>query len=399
MDVYEKGNAASHIISLTTSGDDAVRVMHQVLGGEVSEGSDGCVPILGDARARVYPALGTAAATLADAQVSALRASRAVRDIQPNERRYAGRVEMRPIRTGWLKSTDTSWRLSGTHAWSLLKLGLRYGYAGTGSEVRVAVIDTGLEQGHVDILSSSVIDRKNFINPAAPNDVTDRWGHGTMCCGLIAAVANPRAGIRYSVSPSAKLLVAKALDDTGEGDDDTILAGIAWAVERHAKVINLSLGSSRPVNAPFAERYENAVNKLNRSGVVVVAAAGDAGAGTAVENPAACPSIMAVAAVDELYRVASFGPATLDGIGAIDLCAPGVLVPGSALMSSASSGCALFDGTSVSCALTSGVAALYREVYPDDTAAELWRRMVDGCGARNGFSARRVGRGIVQVPR
>ena len=132
------------------------------------------------------------------------------------------------------------------------------------------------------------------------------------------------------MAPDADLIVGKVLNNEGEGQDDQILDGIDWAADFGAKIISMSLGSERAAGQPFATPYERLAERLLASGVLFVAAAGNESnrpfSTAAVGNPAACPSIMAVAAVDRNRQVASFSCAQLDGIGTLDISGPGVAV-------------------------------------------------------------------------
>src|SRR5690606_38863081 len=125
---------------------------------------------------------------------------------------------------------DTSVGQIGTpKAWSA-------GYDGKG--VKIAVLDTGVDAKHPD-LKNKVIAARNFTS--SPN-AGDKVGHGTHVAS-IAAGSGARSGGRYKgVAPGAKILNGKVLDDDGFGDDSEILAGMEWAVQQGADVINMSLG-------------------------------------------------------------------------------------------------------------------------------------------------------------
>lgn len=149
------------------------------------------------------------------------------------------------------------------------------------------------------------------------------------------------------------------LDDTGSGSDDAILDGISWAVEQGAQVISMSLGSHRDVNQQYAVPYERIA--IKESGVLFVAAAGndsrrDLNNIVPIENPAACPSFMAVAAVDSGKDIAYFSN------GQRDYAQVGISAPGVGVYSSWPGGkYATLDGTSMATPHVAGVATLLLE--------------------------------------
>ena len=141
--------------------------------------------------------------------------------------------------------------------------------------------------------------------------VDDGHGHGTHCAGIACGPANPARLPRYGVAPDADLFVGKVLNNRGSGTDADVLAGINWAVRQGCHVISLSLGVPiLPGQGGFSPVFEQTAQRVWHSGALIVAAAGNASARPAlvapVSHPANCPSIMAVAAVDDRARVASF---------------------------------------------------------------------------------------------
>ena len=187
----------------------------------------------------------------------------------------------------------------------------------TGKDTRVAIIDSGVAIDHDDI-SSQVVERANFsdtvIRPDHPEDY-DKYGHGTHVAGIVAAEANNTYGVA-GVCPDCTILDVKVLNDNGSGSSSAIAKGIEWAADNGAKVINMSLGqrvSSRTL--------EIAVNNAWNRGVVIVAAAGNAGTQAKI-YPGAYPNVIAVAATDNKDVKASFST-----YGKwVDVAAPGVNV-------------------------------------------------------------------------
>lgn len=189
--------------------------------------------------------------------------------------------------------------------------------ATAGSRTKVAVIDSGVAIDHADI-SPQVVARVNFsdqeIREDHPEDY-DAYGHGTHVAGIVAAIADNTIGVA-GVCPECSILDVKVLNSAGTGSSSRIAQGIDWAVANGAKVINMSLGqrvSSRTLEA--------AVNNAWNRGVVIVAAAGNAGTQAQI-YPGAYSKVIAVAATDNFDKKASFS-----SYGRwVDVAAPGVNV-------------------------------------------------------------------------
>lgn len=186
----------------------------------------------------------------------------------------------------------------------------------TGGGTRVAIVDSGVAIDHEDI-SQKVVARTNFSDTKIDNpEDYDKYGHGTHVAGIVAAAYKNNMGVA-GVCPGCTILDAKVLNDNGSGSSSAIAKGIDWAVANGAKVINMSLGqrvSSRTL--------ETAVNNAWNRGVVLVAAAGNAGTPAQI-YPGAYPNVIAVAATDNRDDKASFSSY---GAKWVDIAAPGVNV-------------------------------------------------------------------------
>jgi subtilisin family serine protease len=191
--------------------------------------------------------------------------------------------------------------------------------------------------------------------------------------------------------------VGKVLSDAGSGFSDWILDGIDWAADNGARVISLSCISSRAAGQSYAVVYERVAENLLRSrpGTLLLAAAGNSSERPwytrPVDNPAACPSLLAVAAVHRARRIASFSSRQMDDIGEVNLSAPGVAVHSAWTGGSFRT----LSGTSMAVPHVAGVAALYLEEQPTLSGTDLWwalqRRAVPLGDARD------FGSGLVQA--
>jgi subtilisin family serine protease len=281
------------------------------------------------------------------------------------------------------------------HAWHLEMMGVHDRYSLTGKSVKIAVLDTGLDLTHPDF-QGRVEEGRTAVSFVPAEGVQDGNGHGTHCAGLAAGPAAPQGGRRYAAAPGADLLIGKVLNDNGDGYDSWILDGMAWAVESGAKIISMSLGSERRVNSPFPAAYEQLAADFLNEGILLVAAAGNSSNRpfrvSPVENPAACPSIKAVAAVDRQRLVASFSCGELDSIGDLNVSAPGA-----AIYSAWNNGrYRSISGTSMATPLVAGVAALFWEQNPKADAKKIWE-MLETKAMLIG-DARDYGKGLVQAP-
>ena len=215
----------------------------------------------------------------------------------------------------------------------------------TGSAaVTIAIIDTGVDLGHPD-LSAKIVGGYDFVNGDAV--AQDDNGHGTHVAGIAAAVTNNNVGMA-GVSWGARIMPVKVLDLFGNGSFADVSAGIAWAADHGAQVINLSLGG-----ASGSTVLQDAVDYAYARGAVIVAAAGNSGSNF-VLYPARYPHVIAVAATNSANTQAGFsnyGPE-------VDLAAPGDLIystrPGGSY--------GYMSGTSMSAPFVSGLAAILRGI-------------------------------------
>jgi len=147
-----------------------------------------------------------------------------------------------------------------------------------GAGTTIAVVDTGVDLGHPD-LSSKLVAGTDIVSqggadcPAGPQDEN---GHGTHVAGIAAAVTDNGIGVA-GVAPEASIMPVRVLDSEGSGDSEDIVAGIRWAADHGADVINLSLGELPVVGQLelINEDIEAAVDDAWERGSLVVAAAGN----------------------------------------------------------------------------------------------------------------------------
>ncbi|WP_371579993.1 S8 family serine peptidase [Streptomyces sp. NBC_01314] len=264
----------------------------------------------------------------------------------------------------------------------------------TGRGVMVAVLDTGVDITHPDLVGC-IEDTMSFVVGEA---VEDRNGHGTHCIGTVAGPAKPQEGPRYGVACDARILAGKVLNNRGSGTDGQVLAGMAWAVARGARVISMSLGAGVQQGELFPQTYEILAKRALERGTVIVAAAGNESERPPViqpvGRPANCPSILAVAALDRALTPSSFSNGGVNGQGGeINIAAPGRDVrsaaPGGRYQN--------LSGTSMATPHVAGVLALLAEAHPNVSAADLVARLKAGAFPM-AQPVRDVGSGLLQAP-
>lgn len=253
------------------------------------------------------------------------------------------------------------------------------GYDGDGTTV--AVLDTGYDPSHPD-LAGRVAKAQDFSGVS--ETAVDGHGHGTHVAATVGGSGAAADGDRKGVAPGTDLLIGKVLDDNGEGYTDQIIAGMEWAVDQGADVVNMSLGTSRASDG--TDPLSQAVNDLTRaSDTLFVVAAGNTGPKPeSVGSPGAADLALTVGAVDKHDDPAPFssrGPRLGDGAIKPEITAPGVDVvaaraAGTSLGNLLDEHYTSLNGTSMATPHVAGAAAVLAQQHPDWTPAQLKARLV-----------------------
>lgn len=221
-----------------------------------------------------------------------------------------------------------------------------------GAGVRVAVVDSGVGP-HADL---AVISGRDFTG--GNGQWVDHNGHGTHVAGICCARGDNGLG-GAGVAPLADVLSARVLDSSGSGDLDAVAAGIVWAADNGARVINLSLGGPSGTRA-LSEALAYAVGR----GALPVCAAGNDGS-TRNQYPAAFADCLSVGASTRADGPAGF----TNRAETVDISAPGDGI----LSACRGDAHCVMSGTSMAAPVVAGAAALVASQGPISPAALSWR--------------------------
>ena len=235
--------------------------------------------------------------------------------------------------------------------YELAKLRLPQAHAlARGGGVKIAVIDSGVDEANAEIAGNVAGSFNALATRMAPHM------HGTAIAGLIAA-----HGKLLGAAPDAKILAVRAFDPAGnsagaEGTTFAILKGLDWAAAQGARVINMSFAGP---NDPAIHR---ALEAATKKGIVLIAAAGNAGAKSPPLFPAADVNVIAVTATDaddKLFEQSNRGSHIA------------IAAPGAQLLVATPDGYEMSSGTSFSAAEVSGIVALMLERRGDLSPAQV----------------------------
>ena len=266
------------------------------------------------------------------------------------------RVELDQTRVAEAAPSDSSYPAQ----WSLPQIGWDQAYGTvnpSGSSV-VAVLDTGVD-GSVPDLAGQLVPGTSILD--GTDGTTDPNGHGTWMAGIIAAKVDNGidvAGIGYA---GVKVMPITVLGADGVGQDSDIIAGVVWAVDNGADVINMSFSSPG-----FSPALQAAFDYAWSNNVVLVAATGNDGFNAAT-FPAGDRGVIGVSNTDQsdsLDASSNYGPDVF-------LAAPGVGI----LTTAPGGGAISISGSSASAAEVSAAAALLRAVDPSASNGTIVGRL------------------------
>ncbi len=266
--------------------------------------------------------------------------------------------------------------------WALPKIGWDslFGVVNPFGQATVAVLDTGVDASHPDLLGN-IVSGTSVIDGSG--GTVDLNGHGTALAGIVAAVSNNIGivGIGFS---GVKIMPVKVLSDGGTGQESDIISGVIYAADNGADII--LMGFSNP---GFSQNLQDAIDYAWSKNVVLVAATGN----DAVSDPtypAGDRGVMGVSATDSSDALALFSNYGADTF----LAAPGVdiVTTGSDYVTYPS-----ISGTSASAAIVAGVAAFMKANDPTLENGVIVGRMAESADPAG--TAGQTGNGRVNMYR
>lgn len=275
-------------------------------------------------------------------------------------------------------------------------------------DIVIAVIDSGVDINNPDLANNIWINEKeipgnkidddhngfiddyngwDFVNnvPDPSPKFSKGWteagiSHGTMVAGIIAAQGNNNQGVA-GVTWKAKIMPLRVINEKGEGKISDVIRAIDYATNNGADIINLSF-----VNFTYNQAMQDAIYRAHKSGVIIVAAAGNEQANGAAYNLEKTPiypacydgeligenMVIGVVATDALDQKAKFSSY---GSRCVDIAAPGIsffntVVPGANPDNYNKYYDGYWSGTSMAAPLVSGALALIEQANPELSARE-----------------------------
>ena len=264
------------------------------------------------------------------------------------------------------------------------------------SSVVIAVIDTGVDYNHEDLVSNiwtnsgeipgngtdddgngHVDDVHGYDFANYDGDPMDDHGHGTHCAGTIGAEGDNIIGV-VGVNWDVSIMPVKFLSASGSGSTDGAIASVNYATLMGVDIMSNSWGGGG-----FSQSLEDAISAANDAGILFVAAAGNNGSNNDIypHYPSSydVPNVIAVASTD--YRDNKAGSSCY-GVTSVDLGAPGVniysTVPTGLCSLCDPSGYKYLSGTSMATPHVAGAAGLLKAQYPELSSEGLKTRLLGG---------------------
>lgn len=248
-----------------------------------------------------------------------------------------------------------------------------------GSNVRVGILDTGIDASHPD-LKGKVVTYRNFMSDGGQAPMDDH-GHGTHVAGTIAG--GNASGRSIGVAPNVKLIIGRIIGRSGAATEANILLALQWMTDPDGNpdtqdavhVVSNSWGYNGRFNNrdPQDDPHCAVLNRMRAMNVLPVFAAGNEGPGAnTLRVPGACPDSFTVGATDSRDAAASFssrGPAKWKTVEVAkpDISAPGV----NTISSKPGGGYVTMSGTSMATPHVAGVVALIKQARPQLNQAQL----------------------------
>lgn len=279
--------------------------------------------------------------------------------------------ENKPVKKTFQNVRHIDWglkRMGAPQIWDKLKE----------NRVRVGIIDTGINYYHPDLRKNI---REGVCTLDGKSSYLDDYGHGTHVAGTIGAANNQGM---VGINPYVDFYIVKAFDKKGSGNLADIIEGFEWLMQRNVSIINMSFSTSEA-----SQTFTRAVQALKNRGIVLVAAAGNDGGG--VNYPARFPEVIAVSAIDNQDKIASFSSRGPE----INFCAPGVDIESTWV----GTAYAVKSGTSFAAPHVSGAIADLINYYGQITSSQIFNILSEKAVAVTNLNKEQQGAGLIELPK
>ena len=234
-----------------------------------------------------------------------------------------------------------------------------------GQGICVAVLDTGI-CAHPDF-GKRILEFRDFVH--RKEQMYDDSGHGTHVAGILAGDGRISGGTYAGIAPKASLLIAKVLDQDGNGSVESVLEGMRWVLSMRKKypirVVNISVGAKPNLEQRQKKRLILGAESLWDAGIAVVASAGNDGPERgSIASPGDSRKIITVGAYEEIRRGRTRMGLGIISCGRIDKEKKAYVEK---------------SGTSMAAPIVSGAVACLLSEYPDMTNVEVKLKLRESC--------------------
>ncbi|HEX8143299.1 MAG TPA: S8 family serine peptidase [Pyrinomonadaceae bacterium] len=269
------------------------------------------------------------------------------------------------------------------------------------SKVVVAVIDSGVDYTHQDLLNNiwvrppdmdeytddelGTIDDAYGFNAVSDNgDPMDQNGHGTHCAGIIGAEGGNALGIA-GVNWKVEIMPLKFIDASGSGTTKDAIKAINYVINRKRAGVNVQIISASWGSTMYSKALEDAIREAGEEGILFIAASGNASANAdkSPHYPASynLPNVISVAALNRQDELASFSNY---GAKSVHIAAPGAEILSTWLNGDFREA----SGTSMATPEVAGVAALVLSAEPGLSMKELRERLLNSVDKLDSLSGK-----------
>lgn len=247
-------------------------------------------------------------------------------------------------------------------------------------KIKVAILDSGLDYDE----DLPAVEKKDFLGEEELHPLyQDMTGHGTSVASLICARENEDR--ITGIAANVELYIGRIFGYGNDAPVDRVVKAVNWAIDRKVNIIHMSFGTQE-----YSGELEDAIEKAYKSGILIIAAAGNAGQApedeSTIEYPAAFDNVISVGATNKYNNMSDFSSTGTE----LDVVAPGDQI----LTDGAFGGVSVDNGTSISAAQVTGVAAVLWGKHPDKSN-EFIKSLLVGSANKEAVNSEDCGEGLV----